>query len=248
MKSLFLSLFVAFFLIGCSTTDHLDVQSAEKAFKEAKSYEDDERYEEALRRYDEIKNKFPYSQYAKESDLRIADVYFKKEDFQAAVAAYSNYKFLYPNNEQIPYASYQLALSYYNQLPSTIDRDLSKAYQAIKEFDVVITKYGSSKYAALAQDKKKMAQNMLAEKETYIADFYYKRDAFLSALHRYEGVMNMPAPQDLSSKAHLRAAICAFEIGEFTRGREYLNSLSQKFASSKEAKQIQSIEKKYGIH
>ena len=45
--------------MGCSTTEEkIDINSGEKAYKEAKEYEDEERYEEAIRRYDEIKNKF----------------------------------------------------------------------------------------------------------------------------------------------------------------------------------------------
>jgi outer membrane protein assembly factor BamD len=248
MKLLILSFITALSIIGCSTTDNLDTQSAEKAFKDAKSYEDDERYEEALKRYDDIKNRFPYSQYSKESDLRIAEVYYKKEDYQAAASAYSNFKFLYPNHPQIPYVSFQLGMSYFQQLPSTIDRDLSKGAQAITEFDIVINKYGSSEYAVKAQEKKKATQDMLAEKETYIADFYFKREKYLSALHRYEGIMKMPAPVALSAKAYLRAAICAFETSEFSHGKDYLNELSQKYGSSDEAKQISSVEKKYGVH
>jgi outer membrane protein assembly factor BamD len=248
MKTLVLSLLSLMFIAGCSTTEDLDTLSAEKAFKEAQSYEKDERYEEALKRYDEIKNKYPYSQYSKESDLRIADVYYKKEDFAAAAAAYSNFKYLYPNHEKIPYVSYQLAMSYFKQLPSTIDRDLSKGTQAITEFNVVISKYPTSEYAVKAQDKRKETQDMLAQKETYIADFYFKREKFLSALHRYEGIFKMPAPAELTSKAYLRAAICAFETGEFTRGKDYLEQLEQKYSASSEAKQIHDIEKKYGIH
>jgi len=248
MRLFLLSLLSVFFFVGCSTTESIDAQSAEKAFKDAKSYEDDERFEEALKRYDEIKNKFPYSQYSKECDLRIAEVYYKKEDYQAAASAYSNFKFLYPNHPQIPYVSFQLAMSYFKQLPSTIDRDLSKGKQALAEFNVVIDKYPGSEWAPKAQDKKKETQDMLAKKEEYIAEFYFKREQYLSALKRYEGLIKMPAPSDMTSKAYYRAAVCAFELGEFSHGKNLMEALSQKYPASDEAKRIGDTERKYGVH
>lgn len=238
---------LSFYLISCSTTEDIDVNSAEKAFKEAKEYEADERYEEALRRYDEIKNKFPYSTYSKESDLRIADIYFKKEEYASAALAYSNFKYLYPNHPQIPYVSLQLGLSYFNQLPSSIDRDLSKGVNAIQEFNLVIDKYPGTEFAKTAEEKKKATQDMLAEKELYIANFYFKKEKYLSALRRYEGLTKMPAPAKLTTEAYLKGARSAFEIGEVGKGKDLLEQLSKRVTDGKTNSEIQDIKSKYGI-
>lgn len=244
---IFSAIMLSFYLISCSTTEDIDVNSAEKAFKEAKEYEADERYEEALRRYDEIKNKFPYSTYSKESDLRIADIYFKKEEFTSAALAYSNFKYLYPNHKEIPYVSLQLALSYFNQLPSSIDRDLSKGVLAIQEFNLVIDKYPGTDFAKTAQEKKKATQDMLAQKELYIANFYFKKENWLSALRRYEGITKMPAPADVTLKSYLNGAISAFEIGEVEKGKNLLDQLSKKVTDGDTNDKIKEIKSKYGI-
>ena len=248
LRAILLSLLLALFVGACSSTEDLsDINSAERAFKEAKEYEKDERYEEALRRYDDIKNKFPYSQYSKESDLRIADIYFKKEEFASAALSYSNFKYLYPNHSKIPYVSLQLALSYFNQLPSTIDRDLSKGHQAIQEFNVVLDKYPGTAFAKTAAEKKKATQDMLAEKESYIANWYFKKEKFLSAMRRFEGLTKMSAPSKLTSEAYLKGAISAFEIGEVGKGKALLEQLSKKFPSENTRDDINGIKKKYGI-
>lgn len=248
MRLLLITFLMSIFVVACSTTEDLsDLNSAERAFKEAKEYEDDERYEEALRRYDEIKNKFPYSQYSKESDLRIAEIYFKKEEYSAAALSYSNFKYLYPNHPEIPYISLQLALSYFKQLPSTTDRDLSKGYQAIQEFNLVMDKYPGTPFAKTAQEKKKATQDMLAQKELYIANWYFKKEHYLSAMRRYEGLTKMPAPAELTSEAYLKGAISAFEIGEVGKGKELLQQLSKKFPTNNTQDQIQGVKKKYGI-
>ncbi len=252
MRLNFFKVFLTTFLlslavVSCSTPDPIDVNSAEKAFKEAKEYEDDERYEEALRRYDEIKNKFPYSQYSKESDLRIADIYFKKEEFASAALSYSNFKYLYPNHPQIPYVSLQLALSYFNQLPKTIDRDLSKGVQAIQEFNIVLDKYPGTDFAKTAAEKKKATQDMLAKKESYIANWYFKKEKYLSAMRRFENLTKMPAPAELTSEAYLKGAISALEIGEVGKGKSLLEQLSKKFPTSDNNDQISDVKSKYGI-
>jgi outer membrane protein assembly factor BamD len=248
LKHLLLLFFVVNFLfVGCSTTDDIDINSAEKAFKEAKEYEDDERYEEAQRRYEEIKNKFPYSSWAKESDLRIAEIYYKKEDFSTAALSYSNFKFLYPNHPQIAYVSLQLALSYFNQLPPTIDRDLSKGYNAIQEFNLVLQKYPSTEFAKTAAEKKKITEDQLAEKELYIADFYYKRDHYLSALKRYENLLTMPGPESITKVAYYKGAVSALEIGEINKAKQLIETLKQKYPTSDEAKDTEDLKSKYGI-
>ncbi len=247
LKILVLSLSAIFFISACSTTDDIDINSAERAFKEAKEYEDDSRYEEAQRRFEEIKNKFPYSSWAKESDLRIAEIYYKKEEFAAAALAYANFKYLYPNHPQIAYVSLQLAMSYYKQLPSTIDRDLSKGTNAIQEFNVVLQKYPGTEFAKTAADKKKDTENKLAEKELYIADFYYKRDHYLSALRRYENLLTMPGPESITRTAYYKGAVSALELGEMNRAKQLIQGLKQKYPTSDEAKDTEGLKSKYGI-
>jgi outer membrane protein assembly factor BamD len=247
MRLFILAILISLFATACSTPDNIDVNSAEKAFKEAKEYEADERYEEALKRYDEIKNKFPYSQFSKESDLRIADIYFKKEEYVAAALAYSNFKYLYPNHTSIPYVSLQLALSYFNQMPSTIDRDLSKGILAIQEFNVVLDKYPGTDFAKTALAKKTATQEMLAQKEIYIANFYFKKEHYASALRRYEGLTKMPASDGLIAEAYKKGAMSAFEAGEVGKGKELLDNLSKKYPSVGTNKDISEIKSKYGI-
>ncbi len=241
-------LLLSFLVVSCSTTeDAMDLSSAERAFKDAKEYEDAERFEEALRRYDEIKNKYPYSHYSKESDLRISEIYFKREEYAAAALSYSNFKYLYPNHPEIPYVSLQLALSYFNQLPSTIDRDLSKGQLAIQEFNVVMDKYPGTDFAKVAREKKKATLDMFAQKELYIANFYFKKGKYLSAMRRYEKLTRMPAPPELTTEAFLKGASSAFEIGEVGKGKELLQQLSKKFPTGDNQSQIEDIRKKYGL-
>lgn len=236
-----------FVISGCSTAIK-DTNTPEGAFRAAEEYENDEMYEEALTKYAEVKNKFPYSRYAVEAELRIADVHYKKETWIDAQNNYQLFKDLHPKHPRIAYATHRLAMSYFNQLPSTIDRDLSVAEKAILYFDEVTRNYGNTEFAAEAKEKKAEARKMLAEKVLYIAEFYFIRDIYDSALLRYEKLLNEFSAEGYAPKALLGAGISALEVGERARGEQYLSQLVKSHSGTAEADRAPGVLRNYGIY
>lgn len=220
-------------LSGCSTDDKKS-DVPETAFKMAQEYDKDERYEEAIKRYQDIKNKFPYSKFATMSELAIADVYYKQESFPEAQVAYQAFKDLHPKHPQVDYVTFRLAMSFFSQLPATIDRDLTLANSAMLYFDEVISQYPNSENAKEAKEKKEATLKMLAGKEDYIANFYFIREKFDSALGRYEGLLRKYSGLGFDAQALSRAAVSAAKIGEPDKSRKYLQELESKFPNSAE--------------
>lgn len=233
-------------LAGCSSAEKVDTNTPEGAMKVAQDFENDERYDEALQKYAEVKNKFPYSKLATEAELKIADVHFKREAYIEAQNAYQLFKEFHPRHPQSDYVTFRLALSYFNQLPSSIDRDLTLADRSILYFDEVINSYPSSQYVAEAKQKRQDALKMLADKEMYIARFYSKKKMYDSALKRYEGILKSYPNLGLDSEALYGAAKCAFETGEKDRGQQHLKNLYSLFPSSDEAQRAKNEFQKYG--
>ncbi|MEN0058446.1 MAG: outer membrane protein assembly factor BamD [Bdellovibrio sp.] len=229
---------LALFGAGCATTEK-NADTPEGAFAIAEEYDQGERYEEALRRYNDIKNKFPYSNFATKAELAVADVYYKQESFAEAQVAYQMFKELHPTAPQSDYVQFRIGMSYFNQLPSTIDRDLTLANDAILNLSEVIKKFPNSTYVTEAKEKRSAAIKMLAEKEEYIADFYFKREIYGSALKRYEGLYNQFRGLGFDAKALSRAAICAHKVGDETKVKRYQALLAQDFPGSKELKEAQ---------
>lgn len=176
---------IGFQLISCSSSEKKETETAEIFFAKAQELEKEERFEEAIRKYNDVKNKFPYSKLAPQAELAVADVHYKQEAYPEAQAAYQIFKELHPKHPQVDYVTHKLGMSYFNQLPSSIDRDLTIANQAISIFNEVIKNYPRSEYVKEAQEKRLEAIRMLAEKEIYIANFYYKKEKWQSALDRY---------------------------------------------------------------
>jgi outer membrane protein assembly factor BamD len=222
-------------LSGCSSTPEIDTSTPEGAFKLAEKYEKDERYEEAITQFTLVKNKHPYSKLATEAELHVAEIHFKREEYVEAQNSYQVFKELHPSHPQIDFVTYRLGLSFYNQLPGTIDRDLSVAERSILYFDEVIQSFSKSQYVKDATDYKQKALKMLAEKEKYIAHFYFIRDHYESALGRYEDLMNKYPTAGMDAEALYGAAISAYKIKELSKAKTYYMKLTTDFKDSREA-------------
>lgn len=218
---------------GCSTMEK-NSNTPEGLYAIAEDFEKGERFEEAVRRFTEIKNKFPYSNLAIKSELAIADVYYKQESYAEAQVAYQIFKDLHPSYAQADFVQFRLGMSYFQQLPDAIDRDLSQANDVILSFSDLIKKYPSSQYVAEAKAKKSATIRMLAEKEEYIADFYFKREVFDSALSRYEGLYSNYSGLGFDKKALSRMVISAKKNNDTTKATKYFKILAKDFPGTPE--------------
>lgn len=220
-------------LIACATDDK-NADTPEGLYAIAEEYEKNDRYEFAIQRYTEVKNKFPYSAMATRAELAIADVHYKAESWPEAQVSYQSFRDLHPKHPKIDYVTFRIAMSYYNQLPETVDRDLTLARDAISHFAEVVTKYPTSEYAKEAAEKRDDCLKRLAGKEEYIGDFYFNRGMFISALPRYEGILKNYPGLGLDAKALARAAVSASKAEQPDKAKRYISILSQKYPDSDE--------------
>ena len=226
---------LSLFFIGCTNSESYDSSTPEGGFKLAEKFQKSSRFEEALVQFNQVKNKFPYSKLATEAKLRIADIYFEREEYPEAQANYQSFKELHPNHPRADYATYQLAMSYFNQLPSTIDRDLSLAQRTMIYFDEVSTTYPQSEFAPKAREGKQKTLKMLAEKEAYVANYYFIREKYEAALGRLETLLKKYPGTGLEKQTLYRAAVSAFRIKEFSKAKTYYQRLTAQYKDSREA-------------
>jgi len=231
---------------GCSSGSVNESNSAELAFNSAVEFENDERYEEAITKFNEVKNKHPYSKYAIEAELHIADIQYKREAYIEAQTAYQLFKDFHPKNSKADYVTYRLAMSLFMQLPPTPDRDLAPSTKAIQYFTEVINAYPTSQYVKDSTEKKLACLKMLAEKEAYIGNYYFIRNKYEPAQRRYEQLLSKYPNLGLDEIAMYRAGISAFEQGERIEGRRHMEELLSKFPKGDYSGDAKSALEKYG--
>lgn len=173
--------------VGCSGKK-VDESDPQALYKDAEEDITDKRYTMALDKLKSLKNKFPYSHLATQAKLRIADVYYDEESYIEAAGAYESFRDMHPKHEKADYVIFRIGESYFNQLPSGVDRDLGPAQKAIEAYRELIQLYPKSQYVDQARKHLDESTERLAGKERYIADFYFKHDMYDSAAARYEKI------------------------------------------------------------
>lgn len=212
------------------------MNTPEGLFKLGEFYQKQERFEEAINQFKAISSKHPYSKLAAEAELRVADCYYKKEEFIEAFGAYKTFKELHPRHPSIDYVTYYAAESLREQLPSTVDRDLSQAAQAINYYEEIVSVYPNSKFANEAKEKRFKLIHMLADKELYVADFYFRQKKYIGALTRYDIFLQM-FPQSTKVPHALLSAARSAKLAKLPdRIEPYITRLMQEHSATSEAK------------
>jgi len=174
---------------GCAwLTGSKQVESAEELAEKGMESFEEEDYSDALKAFNTLKERYPYSRYAILAALKVADAHFYRKEYPEAIGAYEDFVQLHPKNEAIPYVKYQIGVCYYEQMLS-IDRDQTPTRLAILSFERLLKEHSDSAYAGEATKKIIDCRKLLAEHELYVGRFYYKSEHYSAALGRFEGVL-----------------------------------------------------------
>ncbi|MDO8984300.1 outer membrane protein assembly factor BamD [Cypionkella sp.] len=157
--------------------------------------------EDALADFEAVERLYPYSEWAKRALIMQAFTQHKNKKYEEARIAAQRYLDFYPGDEDAAYASYLLALSYYDQIDE-VGRDQGLTYQALQALRVVIEEYPDSEYAKSATLKFDLAFDHLAAKDMEIGRYYLKRGNYTSAINRFRSVV-----QDFQTTTHTAEAL-----------------------------------------
>ena len=237
----FLLLFIG--TTHCVINPSIDTSTVQGAFLQAERFQKQGRYEEAQTQFRSIKTKHPYSSLAVEAELRIADVYFERKLWVEAEAAYKLFRELHPQFDRMDYVVFRMAMSVFNQLPRSVDRDIHLADQAIVYFDKVVENYPGSKFYKRSKEKKMTVKKMQAQKQMYIADFYFTRQVFISAYHRYVHVLEKYPNLGYDLRALFGVIVSAYKNEDLDQAKHFLKKMMLEFPQSEELARVKEITK-----
>lgn len=157
--------------------------------------------DDAAAYFGEIERLYPYSEWAKRALIMQALAYHRDQDYENSRASAQRYIDFYPTDEDAAYASYLLALSYYDQVDD-VGRDQGITYQALQALRAVIETYPDSDYAETSRLKFDLAFDHLAAKEMEVGRFYLKRRHYVAAINRFRVVV-----EDFQTTSHTPEAL-----------------------------------------
>lgn len=144
----------------------------------------DGKWKAATEIFQKITDRYPYSKYAIDAELKMADALYEQDLYAEAYDAYREFERLHPRNPQIPYVIFREGMCYFSR-SKTVDRDQSHTHQAKEEFDRLIKRYRKSPYADRARKKLRECYVNLARHELYVGHFYFKMGKYEAAMDRY---------------------------------------------------------------
>ncbi|MEZ4845647.1 MAG: outer membrane protein assembly factor BamD [Bdellovibrionota bacterium] len=189
------------FLAACSHPAPEKIDQDKRLYEVATDLYTQERYSEAAPYFESLKNRFPDSPYAIESELKLADAHFKTDEFESAQVEYESFRSLHPTHEKIPYVYLQLGKCQFSQSPRSVQKDQIQTELALSTFNQLQSRWPNSDEAKQAEEFKNKAEEKLAKKQLYLANFYISQKKYFPALKRLESLNNDQTPNNLRREA-----------------------------------------------
>jgi outer membrane protein assembly factor BamD len=147
------------------------------------------------RRYDEARNHFrsvverhPTSSYAPRARFLVGEAFYREAEFDKAIKEFEAFLGFYPRHQIADLVQYRLAMAYYDQI-KPIEQDQALAAKALEQFRKLVKDYPESRYATDALAKIDICRGRLAQKEVWVANYYFNQGNPGGARQRLELVL-----------------------------------------------------------
>jgi outer membrane protein assembly factor BamD len=250
-----LSFFFILILASCSKEEVrksvikekiLDLQVLE-TYEEGMSYLEDGDAIYAASKFNEAELLFPQSEWAPKSALMAAYAYYSQDYLKDAIAELDRFLKVYPKHKNLDYVYYLLAISYYEQIVDE-KKDLQSIIKAKQYFEIVIRDYQKTSYALDAEFKIDLINDILAAKEMYIGRYYFEKKKWISAINRFQTIINDYETTIYAEEALHRLVEVHYIIGLKDEAKKYAKLLGYNYQSSEWYENSYSLfDKKYKI-
>lgn len=139
--------------------------------------------------FDEVERQHPYSPWATRAQLMSGFAHYEATDYDDAVIAFDRFIQLHPADEEVGYAYYLKALSYYERI-SDVERDQGITETAMSALNDVVQRFPGTDYARDSALKLDLTRDQLAGKEMAIGRWYLRQEQYNAAIGRFRNVVD----------------------------------------------------------
>ena len=185
-------------MCACSGNEESDLpeganSSEFELYQEAQRYLKNKNYDLAVQALQLLESRYPFGRFAEQAQLELIYAQFNNYEHEAAIEAADRFIRLHPQHPNVDYAYYMKGLIAYSANQGLLDRllgkDISKrdvdfARESFADFSQLLARYPDSPYAPDARARMVYLRNLLARSEINVANYYFRRGAYLAAVNR----------------------------------------------------------------
>ena len=184
----------------------------------------------AAKKFLEAELLFPQSEWAPRSALMAAYSYYLQNYYAEALLNLERFIKTYPNNKNLVYAHYLIAMCYYETIEDE-KRDSGPLVKAKKKFVFIIKNYPNTDFALDSQFKLGLIEDIIASKEMYLGRHYLKKGKWIAAINRFKTVIDNYSQTIFIEEALHRMVEINYKLGLLEESQKYANVLGYNYLS-----------------
>ncbi len=218
-------------LSACGHSKAKDQKSAGAYFLEGENYFEAGHYNKAISSWEHVRDAFYSPELSMLAEMKIAEAYYKSEQYEEAAVAFSDFLDQHPNDYRTATVLYRMGLSYYQQI-LVPDRDQTSTQKALKSFQEMVKRFPDDPQAKEARNLILRCKTRLAEHEVYVGRFYLRIDQYQQAIDRLEGVLKSFPQYYYRDEAYFYLGQAYFKTAQPDKAKSTFNKLFQEFPGS----------------
>ena len=171
-------------------------ETAEENWVLANEAFEKEKYVKAQRYYLYLRSNFPYSKFALDAQVRIADCQFRRKRYLEAIDGYNRFVRIHRTNKLVGHARYMIAQSYYKRTPSRWffltpapeERDQEAVNKAAEATDTYLRLHKGHERYAEAEKMMEDLRGRVIRHERLVANFYRRQRRWPGYVGRLEEI------------------------------------------------------------
>lgn len=198
----FVLLSLILLVTGCASKKEPKTTSEADLYQAAERQLKGSQWETAIKNLQALEENFPFGTYAEQGQLELIYAQYMSDEPDSAIATANRFIRLHPQHRNVDYAYYMLGMSSFTKdkgmfervLPVDISkRDPGAARESLANFTQLLNRFPDSPYAADAKKRMLYLRSLLARYEIHVANYYFKRGAYVAAIGRGRYVLeNFP--------------------------------------------------------
>jgi outer membrane protein assembly factor BamD len=188
-------------------------------------------YSEAARKFEDLDRDHPYAQEARRAVVMSSYAYYKAGKYPEAIASAQRYTALHPGTKEAALAHHIIASANFDEIREPT-RDQTATRKALGELKLLRQRYPDSPYAKQAENRIRIAEDILAASEMSIGRYYLKNRNYVASINRFKTVV-----VEYQTTAHVEEALYRLvetnmALGIVTEAQAAASVLGHNFPSS----------------